>query len=72
MASKMVLVPYEEYENLLKRAVQAPKRNLDLSDKQKAKVRNAMLDACVVMMHRREMAQHPVPEVQALAERTMN
>lgn len=68
---RVVMVPVEEYERLLARAICAPKVLPALTGKQKGKIRDAMLDACIVQMQRRQAAAQP-QAVQDLAEKTLH
>ena len=68
---RVVLLPVEEYERLLARAICAPKVLPGLTGKQKGKIRDAMLDACIVQMHRKDTAMQP-QAVQDMAEKTLN
>lgn len=69
---KVVMVPLERYHELLVRSICAPKNLPSLSGKQKNKVADAMRDACIVYMHRQQMASSGIPDVQEFAEKTIN
>lgn len=70
---RSVLIPVDEYERLLRRAVRLPKDHKlpPLTDKQKFKVNEAMLDACVVNVSRKDAHLQPAP-VQDMVERTLH
>ena len=67
-AVKCVIVPYENYEELFRRSLTAPKQRPALTGKQKAKFNDHMAEAAVVMVQRKEMSVLPT-EVSEMVER---
>ncbi len=68
---KVVLVPVEEYQRLLERAIHAPKMPPPLTAKQKSKIHDAMMDASMVEIKRRLATLQP-QAVQELAAQSLN